>query len=139
MLDTDRIVQQISLVSRLGRVAATDFTRTAPPDSLRSHPDRLDLAQYNIDPTLDIVTIGGIRAVVPAVAGIAPSLVLGNEFPKIMVSAARFASYIGTSTVPVDPVATASAQLLSYGGNFGDLFRSGPGGGVPDPGLPANF
>lgn len=133
-------INRIRATGPLGRVAANDPTLngTTTPYVATEWVSRLGLDAYFVVPARDLVMIGGIRATLPA-AMTAPALVLGNEFPNIMLSAHRFLSYIDSSPNPQDPVAAAVGHLTSYGAPFGDLFRSGPGGGLQAPDLPRNF
>lgn len=137
LANTDPVSSLLATSHRSRTVTLKTVERTLDTPWLR----RVGLAEAHVDPDIDIVFFGGNGDVLHDIRSMtAMTLVLGNEFPNIMVPAHAFSrhAFVDLNFGNVEPVHTALAALRDVDPVWHELFRPGPNA-LPHPGLPRNI
>lgn len=138
LANTDSVSSLLATSDRSRTVTLPRVHETLDTEWLR----RVGLSSAHIDPETDIVCFGhptdqsGTNRFMTSI-----SLVLGNEFPNIMVAAEPFVVHMSLDLLlgSRDPVRAGLAALRAVDPVWDQLFR--PGGAIPliSPGLPRNI
>lgn len=138
LTETDSLSSLLETSHRSRTITLRRVQRTLDTPWLR----RLGLSGAHIDPTKDIVCFGHPThhdGMDPFMTGL--SLVMGNEFPNVMIPTRPFLRHIVQDLIRgvVDPVSRALEVIRAADPVWDQVFRPGGSGPLQHPGLPKNI